>query len=127
MLKKREGFTLIEIMIVVMIIAMLLAIAVPNFMRARDVSRSRTCQSNLRQISAAKDQWAMDNRKGESDEPLAGDLVPGYIKGNDGALPGCPTNGTYEIGTLSAPPACSIGTNSTADTSDDHIYLMDGA
>jgi prepilin-type N-terminal cleavage/methylation domain-containing protein len=61
--RAERGFTLVEIMIVVLIIGILLAIAVPNFVRARESSRAKACVSNLKQIDAAKEQWAMDNNK----------------------------------------------------------------
>ena len=60
--KRQKGFTLIEIMIVVLIIAILLAIAIPNFLRARETSRAKSCQGNLRQVETAKEQWAMDTK-----------------------------------------------------------------
>jgi len=61
--KLKRAFTLVEIMIVVLIIGILMAIAVPNFVKARESSRKQTCISNLKQIDQAKEQWAMDNRK----------------------------------------------------------------
>ena len=60
-LRTHSGFTLVELMIVVGIIALLATIAVPNFAHARDSSRLNIIYSNLRVLDAAKDQWAMDN------------------------------------------------------------------
>lgn len=108
-LKNRRGFTLIEIMIVVLIIAVLLAIAIPNFMKARDTSRAKACVANLRQIDTAKMQWAMDNKEDGDAEPTvgtiaaAGDLVPTYIK-NDLT---CPSSGDpYADSAVDTNPVC---------------------
>lgn len=57
----RKGFTLVEIMIVVAIIGLLAAIAIPSFMRARTTSQMNGCINNLRQIEAAKDQFALEH------------------------------------------------------------------
>ncbi|MEN6520756.1 MAG: prepilin-type N-terminal cleavage/methylation domain-containing protein [Armatimonadota bacterium] len=126
MLKRRNGFTLVEIMIVVMIISVLLTIAIPNFFRAREVSRARSCQGNLRLIASAKEQWAMDNKMGNSDTPTKEALVPDYIKGESGVMPTCQSGGEYTIGDMSTWPACSISQNSTADKADDHVYWEEG-
>lgn len=56
----KKGFTLVEIMIVVAIIGLLAAIAIPSFMRARTTSQANACINNLRQIEAAKDQYALE-------------------------------------------------------------------
>lgn len=103
--RKTKGFTLVEIMIVVLIIGILLAIAVPNFIQARNTSRSRTCIANLRQIEAAKEQWAMENNQGAAATPVWADLTPTYMK----AQPACPSNGNYTIGNISTNPTCSTG------------------
>jgi prepilin-type N-terminal cleavage/methylation domain-containing protein len=58
-----DGFTLVELMIVVGLIALLTTVAVPNFARARDNSRLNMIYANLRTLTAAKDQWAMENNK----------------------------------------------------------------
>ena len=105
--RKNKGFTLVEIMIVVLIIGILMAIAVPNFIKARTNSQNNTCIANLRQIESAKEQWAMENHKLSTDTPLSTDLVngaTGYMK----TYPTCPGGGTYTIGNMSTRPACSV-------------------
>ncbi|HAP41102.1 MAG TPA: prepilin-type cleavage/methylation domain-containing protein [Nitrospira sp.] len=76
----RSAFSLVEVMIVVMILGILLTIAVPNFIRARQQGRVQTVVGNLKQLESAKEQWALDQGKGTADVPAAADLVPGYIK-----------------------------------------------
>ena len=102
---RRRAFTLVEIMIVVLIIGILLAIAVPNFMKARDNSRAKSCISNLHQISAAKEQAAMDLRLQDTDTPTQNQLWPDYIK----SWPIEPAGGTYTVGDMSTDPTCSLG------------------
>ena len=60
---KKAGFTLVEIMIVVAIIGLLAAIAIPNFVRARTTAQMNACINNLRQIDSAKQQWALETRQ----------------------------------------------------------------
>ena len=103
--KTRRAFTLVEIMIVVLIIGILLAIAIPNFIRARETSRAKSCQSNLQHIDSAKEQWAMDNKKTNTDSPASTDLATTYIK----SYPTCPSSGTYTIGNVGTAPTCSVG------------------
>jgi Tfp pilus assembly protein PilE len=94
-------------MIVVLIIGILMAIAVPNFISARTNSRKSACVANLRQIEGAKEQWAMVAKKGATDTPTSDDLLgtptTGFIK----SWPSCPVGGTYTIGNMSTRPTCS--------------------
>ena len=111
-MKKKSGFTLVEIMIVVLIIGILLAIAIPNFMKARETSRTNACVSNMKQIDAATQQWAMDQKKTGADTPVAADLAGGalYLR----AMPTCPSGGVYTIGSVdgtTTPLSCSIHGN----------------
>src|SRR3954471_21929690 len=76
---RRSGFTLVEIMIVVAIIALLAAIAVPSFLRARKRSQATATLETLRMVDSAKDQYAIENGKGPSVTPSNADLVR-YIK-----------------------------------------------
>lgn len=105
-MKRNQGFTLIEIMIVVLIIGMLAAIAIPSFVRARDTARTNTCINNLRQIDQAKEMWAMEENKSGSDEPGWGDIWE-YIRGlSSGDQLECPADGTYTINDVSTLPEC---------------------
>jgi prepilin-type N-terminal cleavage/methylation domain-containing protein len=105
--KSKRAFTLVEIMIVVLIIGILLSIAVPNFMKARDTSRSNSCVDNLREISSAKEQAAMALHLNDTDTPTQDQLTPDYIK----SWPAEPQGGTYGINDMNTNPTCSIGGN----------------
>src|SRR5438132_10766155 len=78
--KRQGGFTLVEIMIVVAIIALLAAIAVPGFLRARKRSQASTIVNDLRLIDAAVDQYAIENNK-SSGAAVGTDWVV-YLKKN---------------------------------------------
>ena len=112
----RKGFTLVEIMIVVAIIGLLAAIAIPNFVRARAKAQAEACIANLRQIEGAIQVWAVDNNKPDTavatlgTVAAPGDLVPAYIR----TKPACPSGGTYEpLPAVSGRPACSLGATVT--------------
>ncbi len=102
---RKQGFTLVEIMIVVAIIGLLAAIAIPSFMKARENSRKNACINNLRQIEGAKEQWAMENNQpgdADCDAAAAKNAVIGYIK----KTPVCPAGGTYTYGPVNNEPEC---------------------
>jgi prepilin-type N-terminal cleavage/methylation domain-containing protein len=102
---RRGAFTLIELMIVVLIIAILLAIAVPQWIRSRELSRYRACISNLRLIDNAKEQYAMDQNRNNGDPCAMADIWPTYIKGT--AAPICPSGGNYTVNNVGTAPTCS--------------------
>jgi prepilin-type N-terminal cleavage/methylation domain-containing protein len=109
MTRTAKGFTLVEIMIVVAIIGILIAIAVPSFLRAREISRRNACQENQSKIDGAKQQWALETNAGRTATPSWSDLVgaTSYIRKS----PVCPSSGTYTINDMQTDPACSLSVN----------------
>jgi len=77
----RAGFTIVELVIIITIIGLLVAIGVPNYMRARDNSRLNFIYSNLREIENAKSQWALDNHKQTGDDVGALAQLGSYLRG----------------------------------------------
>ena len=115
--KRRGGFTLVEIMIVVAIIALLAAIAVPGFLRARKRSQASKILNDLRLIDAAVDQYAIENNKAGGSTVAVGAwtayLKQGTALYNTG---GHPTYGSYGAQTVDMIPV--VPTNAFNDLSD---------
>ena len=108
--KKNKGFTLVEIMIVVLIIGILMAIAVPNFIQARQTSRKNSCVANLKQSDSGKEQYAMEAKLDTGATVTWANLVTTYMK----AQPACPGGGTYTIDVVGTVPTCSLSASGHA-------------
>lgn len=107
------GFTLVEIMIVIAIIALLAAIVIPNLLRASARSQATTCINNLRQLDTAIQQFSVEAGKHVGDVITYPDDLTPYIKLNQqGQIPPCPTHGTYSLNAVGTVPSavCSLGT-----------------
>ena len=105
---RKSGFTLVEIMIVVAIIGLLAAIAIPNFVKARSSSQQSACIANLKQINGATATWAMELKHNNSETPVASDLfgASAFIRDE----PACPGGGTYTLTQVDTKPTCSLST-----------------
>ena len=108
------GFTLVEIMIVVAIIGLLAAIAIPNFVKARATSQANACINNLRQIDGAVSQFALEaHLTTGASVTFQSDLTP-YIKLNAvSSVPACPAGGTYAVASVGTTPTCTLSSTVT--------------
>jgi len=101
-----SGFTLVELMIVVAIIGLILAIAVPNYLSSSNTARTHMCFENLTQMEAAKELWALQNGKVNGDVPTDADLFgpQNYIR----VKPVCPSGGVYALQPIGTSATCTI-------------------
>lgn len=94
-LRESKAFTLVEIMIVVAIIGLLIAIALPNFVKARDNTRRKLCSNNIRLIGSAVEQELIADSAAAMPDTAGLAAVAGpYIKSG---FPVCPSAGTYTV------------------------------
>ena len=105
-----RAFTLVEIMIVVAILGLLMAIAVPYYVRQRSTAQANSCISNLLKLDDAVCQFALERGKKTGDAvAYPQDLTP-YIKLNSvGQIPTCPASGFYALAAVGSHPTCSLG------------------
>ncbi len=90
-----RAFTAVEIVLVVAVVALILSVAIPQFIRSRNSSRATLCISNLRRIDAAKEQYLLENRTGRAPTRM-NQRVLSYIR----TTPVCPSSGRYTLSRL---------------------------
>ncbi|HYE32829.1 MAG TPA: prepilin-type N-terminal cleavage/methylation domain-containing protein [Methylomirabilota bacterium] len=103
---RKRAFTLVEMMIVVAILGLIVALAIPNFLKSRTQARKQVCIENLSQIESAKQLWGLEMNKREGETPVDSDMIGDdkYIKKS----PNCPAGGTYTFNAIGANATCNI-------------------
>ena len=96
----------IAVPVVIAVIGLLAAIAIPNFVKARNSAQKNACVLNLKSINSAKMSWKVEHNKRGTDEPTDADLfgTQKYMQ----VKPVCPADGIYIIGPVDQKPACTV-------------------
>ncbi len=101
--KSRKGFTLVELLVVVLILAILMAVAIPAYLNAVSESKRRTCRANMQTLAHAEQAFLLrSTNTGHVYTSQLSDLTTGSQSGTPGdlqALPTCPNGGTYSVDT----------------------------
>jgi prepilin-type N-terminal cleavage/methylation domain-containing protein len=105
-MNRRRGFSLIELMIVILLLSMLTMLAAPQIRRSREVSSQTACMGNLRVIDYAKEHYAGVYRLPVGAVVDPQDLQPVFFKGT--GFPVCPSGGTYTLHPIGQSPVCSL-------------------
>jgi general secretion pathway protein G len=103
---------------VVLFISFILAIAIPSFLRAANLSRSRACQENLQKLDGSKQQWAIETNANGTSSPEWSDLVGFTLFLRK--TPACPENGDYTLNSIAEDPACSLSSK------EEHPHILVG-
>jgi len=89
----------------VLVLPLMLAVAVPNLVRAKGMAQAQVCRMNREMVDSAKELWAVENRKSDTDTPRPDDLKV-YLKDNQ--MPVCPAGGVYTLNTVKAHAQCGV-------------------
>ena len=101
----RNGFTLVEIMIVVAIMGLLVSLALPNFIKTRTQAQKNICLENLAQLESAKQIWGVENGKAEGDEATDDEMFGPYSYMKQ--RPYCPGGGVYDLTRIGENATCT--------------------
>ncbi len=124
MMKKNTspGMTLVEIMLVLGLIGILIALAIPGWIRQRESARGYACQENLSKIDGAKELYTYEHHLRGGNIIQMSDLWAmdgtGYLKKE----PQCPGGGSYAVNPVNFPPTCSYYGNELFESSPKHLY-----
>ena len=109
---EKRGFTFMEFLMVIVLLGIMVGAVVPNVIKIRDRANINVCKNHLRQIQIAKDQWALENNKFDTDFPTIDNLNP-YIPDGIRSLY-CPLDAaksfvtSYNIFDVMSNPTCKI-------------------